>query len=242
MKVLKWSNPGKPILLILIFILLTGCATTSFKSAPDFTLPARSQKILLMPMDVELSTLTAGGILKPEAEWTENARKNVEKALLGEMATMDIHLLCPRNVEGIALSSEEQEKKIQLIKLHEAVGQSILVHQYIPALKLPGKDDAFDWSLGEEIKLLKEKYGAQHALFVYMRDSYSSSGRVAVFILAAAFGASITMGQQVGFASLVDLDTGKVVWFNRLARGVGDLRTETAAVESIKVLLSNFPK
>ena len=31
-------------------------------------------------------------------------------------------------------------------------------------------------------------------------------------------------GSQTGYASLVDLRTGRVVWFNNLARGFGDLR------------------
>ena len=49
-------------------------------------------------------------------------------------------------------------------------------------------------------------------------------------------------GQQMGFASLVDLDTGDIVWFNRLQRGVGDLRTFDNARSSVEVLLTEFPK
>ena len=43
-------------------------------------------------------------------------------------------------------------------------------------------------------------------------------------------------GQQVGFASLVDLNSGQVVWFNRLARETGDLRTADEAAETDKAL------
>jgi hypothetical protein len=46
----------------------------------------------------------------------------------------------------------------------------------------------------------------------------------------------------VGFASLVDLETGNVVWFNRLARAAGDLRTEPAARETIQTLIAGLPQ
>jgi hypothetical protein len=43
----------------------------------------------------------------------------------------------------------------------------------------------------------------------------------------------------VGFASLVDLKTGDIVWFNRLVRAQGDLRTPAAAAETVKALVSD---
>ncbi len=48
-------------------------------------------------------------------------------------------------------------------------------------------------------------------------------------------------GQQVGFASLVDLETGDIVWFNRLVSGVGDLRTAEPARAAVDDLLADFP-
>jgi hypothetical protein len=46
-------------------------------------------------------------------------------------------------------------------------------------------------------------------------------------------------GSQVGFASVVDLKTGDIVWFNRLIRPQGDLRTPAAAAETVKALVSD---
>jgi hypothetical protein len=43
-------------------------------------------------------------------------------------------------------------------------------------------------------------------------------------------------------ARLVDLQTGQVLWFNRLARGSGCLREEKSAGESIDALMSGFPE
>ena len=56
------------------------------------------------------------------------------------------------------------------------------------------------------------------------------------------FGVPLAGGQQAGFASLVDLDTGNIVWFNRLQRGTGDLRTLDAARGSVSALMTEFPQ
>jgi len=61
-------------------------------------------------------------------------------------------------------------------------------------------------------------------------------------LLAAVLGAGVQGGTQVGFASLVDLKSGEVVWFNRLARGSGDMRHEKGAKDTVGALLANFPK
>ena len=57
----------------------------------------------------------------------------------------------------------------------------------------------------------------------------------------ALFGVGLVGGAQVGYASLVDLRTGQVLWFNRLARLSGDLREPEKATETLEALLENFP-
>ena len=61
-------------------------------------------------------------------------------------------------------------------------------------------------------------------------------------ILGLALLGSLTLGgQQIGYASLVDLNTGRIVWFNDLKRFSGDLREPQAAAETVEVLLKGFP-
>jgi hypothetical protein len=226
---------------IVLIIVLSGCAANVNKVGPDLSLRESCRSILLMPMDVELSALTAGGILEPNAEWTANARQFILQAIKDKFAPRNIALLSKESTETIPLNADEDKLRTQLIKLHEVVGRSILVHQYMEPLRLPNKKGKLDWTLGEEAGFLKEKFGADYALFVYVRDSYVTAGRVAMMFVAAAFGYSMPGGAQVGFASLVDLNTGQVVWFNRLLRGTGDLRNREEAVESVTVLLADFP-
>jgi len=139
------------------------------------------------------------------------------------------------------LTDEEDKLRTQLVKLHEVVGRTILVHQYVQGFGLPNKKGSFDWSLGDKASFLKKKYGTDYALVVYIRDSYATAGRAAMMVAAAALGVGIPGGVQVGFASLVDLETGQVVWFSRLARGTGDIRNNESAKESVAALLTDFP-
>ena len=49
-------------------------------------------------------------------------------------------------------------------------------------------------------------------------------------------------GVQAGYASLLDLNKGKIVWYNHLYREVGDLRNEEGANESVGLFLKSFPR
>ena len=99
----------------------------------------------------------------------------------------------------------------------------------------------------EQLKCLEDCYAlairsaADYALFSWVRDSYASSERVATMIVLALFGIGVGGGAQLGYASLVDLNTGQVLWFNRLLRGRGDLREADKATETLDALLDNFP-
>jgi len=233
-KIITWA--------ILIF-LLSGCATTTStqKIRPDLTLRAETSKILLMPMDIQLSLLTAGGMLEPNAEWTMLAEKHVAKSIEKKFTENNIDILQHEKLQTLQTDLEFQKLNTQLIKLHKVVGLSILLHKYNSFQKLPNKEGKFDWSLGPQAQMLKERFGANYALFIYLRDSYCSAGRVAYIAAAAALGYAAPGGQQTGFASLVDLNTGEIVWFNRLIRPAGDLRTQEAADLSVDALLLDFP-
>jgi hypothetical protein len=45
----------------------------------------------------------------------------------------------------------------------------------------------------------------------------------------------------VGYASLVDLRDGRIVWYNDVRRASGDLREAQPALETVEALLKNFP-
>ena len=225
-------------------LVLVGCTAQAQRTAETLERGAPitgEHRILLMPIDVELSELQASGLLEPKAAWTEQARTHLTAALDDKL----------KDIEGRLIRLEEEDPnyadddlQVQLMKLNEAVGMSIMLFQYqnVPVTQLPTKKDSFDWTLGPDVRYLKEKYDADYALHLFVRDSYSSGGRAALIAIGILFGVGIQGGTQIGFASLVDLETGQVVWFNRLARGSGDLRTAEAAQSSTDILMTDFPQ
>ncbi len=60
-------------------------------------------------------------------------------------------------------------------------------------------------------------------------------------LFAAAAGIGIQGGVHYGIASLVDLRTGNIVWFNQLTSTTGDLRTEKPANEAVHTLMTGLP-
>jgi hypothetical protein len=226
--------------LVLAAFALSGCvAPTTFKTQPNLVRDAGDLRVLLMPVDVELSELSAGGVPEPNADWTAKAKKHIvasiEKTLLENKST----LIAYKEPPG---GTDTMHPHVQLVKLHQAVGGAIIAHKINPVLQLPNKTAVFDWSLGDGVKQLREEFKADYAMFVFVRDSYTSGGRAVAIALAAVLGVGIPGGQQLGYASLVDLRTGELVWFNFLARGEGDLRTSAEAAESVSVLLKDLPK
>lgn len=216
-------------------LMLAACTTTNVKSASGLpATPPQNAQVLIAQPDIELKLLTASGLLEPRADWTASAKSNMQAAV--EAALKDkSHKF---TVLDPATAMEGREG--QVLRLNGAVGNSILAYGMM-GVGLPSKT-GFDWTLGDGAQLLAAKYGSDYALFVYGRGSYSSGGRVAMMIGAAALGVSIPMGGQQAFASLIELKTGRVVWFNQaIASTAADMRSPEGAKLLTEALLKGLP-
>ena len=198
-----------------------------------------TKRIVLVTPDVQLSALDAGGILEPRADWTEAAQGFIDK---------DIREHFGKTGAEVVNADNMTPHDVQLAKLHGVVGQAIMTHLYMSPLKLPNKGNALDWTLGPGTSEMREQYGADYALFVFVRDSYSTAARRAEQVLGVLAGAVTGIaiipagGVQIGFASLVDLRTGNIVWFNRILNAnSGDLRTERPARQTVDALIKDMP-
>jgi len=231
-----------PVMAILM-LALTGCAAPRQQTSVGYVPPAGNHKVIVMRPDVAVDVLTVGGLLERREDWTITARDNVLAALQTQQAKRG------GGQTQIALTREsaggEDATVVELNQLHQVVGQSVLMHKFMPMSTLPTKKDVFDWTLGE----LAVKYGAQsgydYAFFLYARDSFSSSGRAAlqaVGALGCIVGVCVIPpgGTQQAFASLVELKTGKLVWFNHVISATGDIRTPAGANALVDKLLEGM--
>lgn len=223
--------------ILFICLVCIGCATVTYKNPQPPELPPDA-RILLMPVNIQLFELTAGGLEEPKADWTAAAEIHVHTALehfFAQKSDTVVRYEAPQD------NPEKARINEQLMKLYEVVGQTILVHTYFEGFNLPTKKDGFDWSLGSGIQRINERHDAHVALFIFIRDSYASAGRKVAMVVGALAGIAIAGGAQTGFASLVDLDSGNILWFGKLMSATGDLRTEAAAKKAVDQLLSEIP-
>jgi hypothetical protein len=223
-------------------VVLAACTTTEQQATVDFKPPEGNYRLVVMRPDITVSLLTAGGQLEPREDWTNQARGHVVAALKEQQAKRGGQAVIASTA---AEAGADPQVVAQLDRLHEAVGRSIRLHKYTPAFALPTKKNSFDWTLGQLAVDYGKASGYDYAMFLHAEDSFSSGGRVAlqaVSMLGCVVGVCYIPlgGQQVAFASLVDLKTGNVVWFNFLVSAAGDIREPEGARQLVDNLLDKM--
>lgn len=236
-----WAHRGRIALHLFVSLLVLallpsspGVAADDKFLAPGFTALPADSLLLVAPLDVELFEVGAGGVTEPRADWTAAAERHMTTALGAFGKRLGARLA--------HLSEEEADRFAEALSLHAAVAQSIALHHGVGGIwALPTKEGRLDWTFGDTFRELQARSGADHALFTWVRDTYASAGRKAMIFVLAVAGIGVGGGAQVGYATLVDLRTGRVLWFNHLARLTGDLREEEPAAASVQDLLQGFP-
>ncbi len=229
----------------LAVLLLAGCTQTLTQAetagaaagANTLQLDAKNARVVLMPLDIELSQISAAGLEEPKADWTETARGHVTAALSAALGEHGLAL-------GLYVKPKDAKRARrddQLDKLHSTVGGTIITHHYTQQYQLPTKRGRMEWTLGDTAREMGKDQKADFALFVFLRDSYGTGGRKAAMVFNRMLGGAMTSGERIAFASLVDLRNGDIVWFNILYSDSGDLREAAPARVVIDDLLGDFP-
>lgn len=208
-----------------------------------FELSANSDKtILVFRPTVNVGAQSTGGMFEPNAEWTEAAKQNIATAL-AELQTG----LGNRVIEAPEAYGKDAQNLQEHMALFSAVSQSVINYQFfvgnrLPTKKRDNKADVFEWSLGEGVADLPGASEADYGLFIYNKDAYGSTGRK-LFQIAAMLtvGAGVSSGEHHGFAGLVDLKTGDLLWLNADFAMGGDVRKSDGAQKRVSQLLEEFP-
>ena len=232
-------------------LLVGGCVQTRQYADTQFAPPSGDYKLLVMRPDVSVGSVTTGGLTEARADWTEAARTNLLAAMRAQQAERggNVRVLDRRD----SLPGVPAETIAELERLHGTVGNSIALHKYLGENLPTKRGKGLDWTLGEQAVALGRKTGMDYALFMHAEDSFASTGRVALQVLGIAgcfvgfCAPNIGGAGQFAYASLVDLRTGEVVWFNVLtARSqiagikMGDIRTPAGSAEMVERLLGRM--
>lgn len=243
----KWSLA----LALAVSVPLSACVQTRQYADVQFTPPQGDYKLLVLRPDVTVGSLTTGGMIEPRADWTDQARGAIDAALRKQQATRGgkVHVIQRRGeLPGIG-----EQELADIERLNFAVAQSIVIHKYLGDYLPTKRGKGLDWTLGEGAVRLGQKTGYDYALFLHAEDQVASTGRIALGVvgLAGCFvgfcAPNVGGATQLNYASLVDLKTGEVVWFNVVIASsqvpgikFGDLRTPQGAGQMVERLLGRM--
>jgi hypothetical protein len=201
--------------------------------------PDEGTHLLLLKPEIRLDLLTTSGMHEPRAEWSKSAQDNLTASLTRAITTRKLV------VDTVAIETYDAPRALQIIKLNEAVSASIQKNRSFLS-RLPTKT-GFDWTLGEGAATLlpashEDASTPKYALFINGKGTFSSNGRTAIVAGMALLGAAMPMGGQQLRASVIDLQTGQVVWaeFQAVPFGV-DIRTPEGADKAVERLLKALP-
>ncbi|MFT3996278.1 MAG: hypothetical protein QM667_02635 [Asticcacaulis sp.] len=200
--------------------------------------PAEGAPLLIVTPEVSLSLLTAGGIQEPRSDWSKAAQGHLSTAMTTALKGKKYA------VSEVALDTYDDPRALQMLKLNDEV-VSAIVMQSMPALRLPTKT-TFDWTLGDGVQVLvpasMSANAPHYALFLHCKGSYQSSAKAALNVGMALLGGPMQFGGQGLQATLVDLRTGQVVWyqFSMVASGT-DIREAEGATAAVEKLFKDLP-
>ena len=212
--------------------------TEKFALRDNFEFPAEGPvRIAIFRPEIKVGEQTTAGLFQPNAEWQESARTALTDALLKAHSA--------RQVDGLLLAEPAGAQALLMAEyrsLFRLVVGSAIRHKLFASDPLPSKADRFDWSLGTGVSQLVPGADADYGLFLFSHDGFESAGRKAAQLVASLMGAKDPPGSHLGYAALVDLKTGNLVWLNVDLKATGDVRTAEGAASRIEQLLAGFPK
>lgn len=198
----------------------------------------RGQKILVLRPSIWVGSQAAGGTATPNADWTNSARLYMANELEKRQPLFTSEVVMEPDLVGDDAALFSSYKL-----LFATVSYSVINYQFFKGNRLPTrKNKAFDWTLGDGTKRMSDLTGARYGLFIHTRDEYGSTGRKLLQIFAAGFaGVAVKSGEHIGYAGLVDLHTGHLVWLNADFEMGGDVRNAEGMNKRVNQLLEDFP-
>ena len=232
-------------------VVLGGCVQTRQYANPQFTPPSGEYKLLVLRPDVTVGSLTTGGMVEPRAVWTDEARANIIAALRAQQAGRGGNVTIVEHRNELPGVSEQELADVE--RLNYVVDQAIVQHKYLGDYLPTKRGRGLDWTLGADAVRLGQQSGYDYVLFLHAEDQVASTGRIALGVLGLAgcvvgfCAPNVGGAEQLDYASLVDLKTGEVVWFNVVdaasqVPGIkfGELRTPEGAAQMIERLLGRM--
>ena len=201
------------------------------------------RKILLLPADIRVHEISAGGVVEKVDDWTGAASNHAMKSMRSIAGSKKLFELN----EAPAFSDTDKQVLEQHQALYELVANSADFARSGPFMPWRERAKNFDYTLGPGLKDLAVRGDVDAALIVIGSDYISSAGRkatMALGILAAAFtGVAVVPAGGVAYVSVgvIDLRTGNLLWFATNRGQSSDLREEKQVQAVLDGLFDSYP-
>src|SRR5467141_1471047 len=117
-----------------------GASGQSKNLAPGFSNLPREAAVVIMPTDIELFSISGGGVLEPKADWTEAAMQHFKTALRDKKQKLGLR--------ARELAGKDADELAEVNTLHAAVARAIAMHHFKDQrgldLSLPTKEGKLD--------------------------------------------------------------------------------------------------
>lgn len=200
--------------------------------------PKLPKKLVILPINIDVMEVTAGGVKEEVPEWSATAEKNIYNSLSG---------IIKKNASLKRVKLPDLSAKTSAV-VEEHMALYNLVVNTATKTDLEHKVRRFDYSIGPGLSTLRKKTGADAAVIIYGRDHVSTAGRITQSVLAKVpivnifTGTDVSMGDSFVHIGIVDLKTGDLLWMNSEYRDdTTDLRDFEDAEDMIETTFEWYP-
>jgi hypothetical protein len=206
--------------------------------------------LVIIGPDIRLYARTASGDLEIREDWSGPARDHVRNALEERFRAS------ARSCQFADQTAAMEGRSGQVLRLHAIVSAAALNAQRHDERRAGASSR---WTVGVGAREIADTYGADHALIVEGAGAYASAARNVMArvsdvqgLASAAAGNIYSAARLVlrGFrqdgksyirASLVELESGDIVWIREVDADDDDPRTSKGAKRLVDALLEHAP-
>ncbi len=194
-------------------------------------------RLLLLPLNVSVNEISAGGLVQEDPEWSREGEEALTLAVndyfaAGTKATL---------VKMPELTKEQSDLVHEHVLLYEVVAGQAYIAANVPVAGWGHLANDFHYTIGNGLRFLKEKSGADAALIVIGSDNISSGGRRGMVAAAALLGVGVPLGASRVVVGVVDLEDGDILWFQHsFAQGNLDLRHSADALTLLSKAMEGY--
>lgn len=220
------------VFIIYIAFTVFGCTTSKqYLAHPEFKINSKKIKtVLLIPPDIKIYELSAGGATELMDDWSRKGEENVKEALLKAFKNKS------REIKELVISEDFKEEIDDIQALYRVISfsEEFVVYR---------KNKDFDYSVGS-IEWILKKYEADALIIVNGFDHRATTGRKAAGIATALLYGNLVYIGVVTLNIGVVGPTGTILWKKSFLspRGGGgyDFRNGEDAAYIVETILSDF--